>query len=903
MCKFAVVLFALTISVRADEPVGLVLNSGGSKILRLNTETPLAARPGDLLFSGDGLRTDAAAASFLFCPAKSITTLSPSGEVHFEPKQPKVKTGKISQTPAGACSLPETVRVAVASQQHYGVTMTRGLSAVDFPPIPRDKLSADVVAELPPDSKDPSDLVAAAVVFEKHKLLNNALDTYSRLLQQWPDTVWVKSKIFDLEEAAAEQSKAVAAAAPGGQTYALLIGISKYKRADLNLQFADADATVFSQLLESQRGGGIPPENLTLLTDEKASLAAVRLAFQDLLKRRAGKDDTVVILVAGHGTVDGSDAYILTYDADPQDLKSTALPMTELTALFDGQLKKVGRVLLFTDVCKAGVIGSIRSVKVNENVQQLAGAGGSLLGLLASRPNELSLEGPQFGGGHGVFSYFVVKGLEGEADADKNGVVDADELIEYVRTQVRAATGRKQTPTEFGAFDNSMKLSDIKKPGINIARFPILFDSLHGQPWYLASNEPAFPDTEDLTRFNDAIARGRILPDQPANAFDALQVLKPQVSADRYIEISNQLRIALEARAQEVLLRYLSGDQNPQTQQEFAQGARYMEAARTLTKESLFLEGRQDFFSGRAMLFDKKFADAAGLIEQAVRIDPGAAYAYNALGIAYLEQAQYDQAIPAFRDAFRRAPHWSYPLHNQALAYIEKGELQPAIRLYRQAMKITPQYSYLPYNLGLVYQRLRRRSDAEVEYRKAIAISPAEPEAYNALGTLKASEGKSSEAERLYRDALTRGPDSKLARHNLAVLLAEDKNRRAEAIQLFRANLPYLASQISLAETLADSGDRTGAIEQYRQIVTERPGYVAAHLALARLLEPDAAIAELRVVLNTNPKSTVAWEQTGDIEAARGRSTEARAAYNSALQFTSDHAAKKRIETKLKSVR
>ena len=143
------------------------------------------------------------------------------------------------------------------------------------------------------------------------------------------------------------------------------------------------------------------------------------------------------------------------------------------------------------------------------------------------------------------------------------------------------------------------------------------------------------------------------------------------------------------------------------------QGARYMQAARTLTRESLYLEGREDFFSGRAMLFDKKFADAAGLIEQSVRIDPGAAYAYNALGIAYLEQAQFDKAIPAFRDAFRRAPHWSYPLHNEALAHIEAGEYQPAIRLYVQAMKLTPQYSYLPYNLGLVYQRLNRRSDAE----------------------------------------------------------------------------------------------------------------------------------------------------------------------------------------------
>src|SRR5579871_4498566 len=110
----------------ADEPVGLVLSPGGSKLVRANTETPLAARPGDLLFTGDGLRTESAAASFLFCPSKSIDTLSASGEVRFDAKQPKVKTGKISEQPARACTLPETPRVAVASQQHVGVTRTRG---------------------------------------------------------------------------------------------------------------------------------------------------------------------------------------------------------------------------------------------------------------------------------------------------------------------------------------------------------------------------------------------------------------------------------------------------------------------------------------------------------------------------------------------------------------------------------------------------------------------------------------------------------------------------------------------------------------------------------------------------------------------------------------------------------
>src|SRR5262252_4159333 len=99
-----------------EEPVGVVLSATGGKLLRADTETPLAARPGDLLFSGDGLRTENGSASFLFCPGKSLDTLTPSGEVRLDAKAPKVRTGKITEQPAHACVLPRTLRVEVASQ-------------------------------------------------------------------------------------------------------------------------------------------------------------------------------------------------------------------------------------------------------------------------------------------------------------------------------------------------------------------------------------------------------------------------------------------------------------------------------------------------------------------------------------------------------------------------------------------------------------------------------------------------------------------------------------------------------------------------------------------------------------------------------------------------------------------
>ena len=56
---------ALHAAVQREEPVGLVLGAGGGKVLRASTETPLAARAGDILFAGDSLQSGGAPTSFL----------------------------------------------------------------------------------------------------------------------------------------------------------------------------------------------------------------------------------------------------------------------------------------------------------------------------------------------------------------------------------------------------------------------------------------------------------------------------------------------------------------------------------------------------------------------------------------------------------------------------------------------------------------------------------------------------------------------------------------------------------------------------------------------------------------------------------------------------------------------
>jgi tetratricopeptide (TPR) repeat protein len=111
-----------------------------------------------------------------------------------------------------------------------------------------------------------------------------------------------------------------------------------------------------------------------------------------------------------------------------------------------------------------------------------------------------------------------------------------------------------------------------------------------------------------------------------------------------------------------------------------------------------------------------------------------------------------------------------------------------------------------------------------------------------------------------------------------------------------------LPSELNLAALLASTGDKTGAIEQYRNILTQQPGYIAARLALARLLDPEGAIEQLRIVVQADPQNVAALEQTGDFESARGHAAEARAAYTQAIAAASERGDKKRIAGKLKTL-
>jgi uncharacterized caspase-like protein len=91
-------------------------------------------------------------------------------------------------------------------------------------------------------------------------------------------------------------------------------------------------------------------------------------------------------------------------------------------------------------------------------LQNLSQAGDGIAIISASDEKQLSQEGKEWGGGHGVFTYFLLKGLQGDASYNKDGHVTLGELIPYLSEKVRRETKNAQSPTVAGKFDPSLSI-------------------------------------------------------------------------------------------------------------------------------------------------------------------------------------------------------------------------------------------------------------------------------------------------------------------------------------------------------------------------------------------------------------------------------------------------------------
>jgi len=247
----------------------------------------------------------------------------------------------------------------------------------------------------------------------------------------------------------------------GGNLYALVVGVSKYRDPKIpKLHLADSDAKAFGGFLETQNKV-FKEAKVTYLINEKATKSEVEKYLYYTLPK-AGKDDTVILFFSGHGAFDPmrpKDFLFLSHDSEPDYLGTTAVKMSGLDFLKGINAE---RVLIIADACHAGGFSEMKPKtlvpSLNLFLQEAKNSSGKVI-ITSTKDEQLSWEVPNLK--NSVFTHYLLDGLKGSADKDHDGVVTLSEAYQYAYSRTSEATKGHQHPQWEGKISGAFPLSFV----------------------------------------------------------------------------------------------------------------------------------------------------------------------------------------------------------------------------------------------------------------------------------------------------------------------------------------------------------------------------------------------------------------------------------------------------------
>ena len=425
---------------------------------------------------------------------------------------------------------------------------------------------------------------------------------------------------FKVSGAAAPAPVPRAAAAGYANSWAILVGIDNYQKWP-KLQYAVRDAEGVGQMLVQKFG--FAPERVITLKNEQATRTGILAAFHDRLAHDGLQpNDRLFVFFAGHGATrklsSGRDlGYIVPVDADPNNLATDAIPMTDIQNIAESLQAK--HELFVMDACYSGLgltRGGANASFLRDNGRrlgrQMLTAGGSDQLVSDGGPN-----------GHSVFTWTLLQGLGGKADLNGDGLITATELAAYVAPAVSSVS--QQTPA-FGSLPGS-------EGGDFVFELP---------------EESEFLNTNTAQLSNDAIALNSKL-DAKASSPAAPVVVKDLQGGTATITAPAAVPVSSRQQAQR------ANDHGLQLYKEkqYAQAeAQFTEALKLRPNFALAANNLGFVFYKQA-----KYAEAARWFENAIKMDPSRAIAYMNLGDAYARAGQADRARAAYKTYLELAPN------------------------------------------------------------------------------------------------------------------------------------------------------------------------------------------------------------------------------------------------------
>jgi hypothetical protein len=248
----------------------------------------------------------------------------------------------------------------------------------------------------------------------------------------------------------------ILASAPSGthrvfpKDWGLVIGIEDYSHLP-RVDFARKDALVVKEYFV--RVLGVPEQNIITLIDSDATKARIAGYIKKFIPANVSRETTLYVYFAGHGApnMETGEPYLVPYDGDTLFIEETGYSLKAFYQQINAL--EVNQAYVFLDSCFSGVASRAAEMLTKGarpallKVQNIGLATQELIALAAANGEQISNPYPEQE--HGLFTYYLLKALSGDADSNEDRFVTIKEIYNYVSkhvTRVARRMGAEQTP-------------------------------------------------------------------------------------------------------------------------------------------------------------------------------------------------------------------------------------------------------------------------------------------------------------------------------------------------------------------------------------------------------------------------------------------------------------------------
>ncbi len=519
--------------------------------------------------------------------------------------------------------------------------------------------------------------------------------------------------------------------------HALIIGISSYAnlRAQDQLKFADADAQALRNFLVSDKGG-FKESNVVLLLNEQATRAEI-LRELSRLQTVSGPTSLVLVFFAGHGVVNkAGQAFLIASDTKADDLHASGLDMITVNTTL--QNMRARSVVIMSDACHAAAIantlnsGTITNLSAKDFDAPSQRQDSSSFIFSAASPSQSSYEDATLR--HGLFTHFMLKGLEGESDSDTNGVVTSKELYEYVNRSLEQESRKRnisQIPEYNLAYDRSIPLAITNESG-----------RAEYQKWF--KDDPWIART--IASFDEALHRNWLTTPVGHSAWDYYERLKNYVTASAVVDQKrDELLKKIISEADKLI------EQSPTDPGRWSQASNNLEKAYQITRDNNVLA--KQFFcsvisysqSGEAARAESKCDATLDLIESGGRTDPLLSVR---IGQFYTTLKAWEKSRRAYRLAVSKTSNETW-LTEYAEVLVHLSVFDEAETQLRRALTTNPNHLRALIRISDILLRVPKKdrvAEALRHINHARQLKPEDLDSEQVFGRVMLAFGETSKA-------------------------------------------------------------------------------------------------------------------------------------------------------------